>query len=248
MRLLPFILLIFSSIGGIAQQKKTFIEKTVYKTADLVIIQVAENSFQHISFKQTNDFGKVPCNGLIVKNKQEVVVFDTPIDNEVANKLIKWIEIQLKCQIKAVVPTHFHDDCLGGLTAFQKAKIPSYAYAKTITLAKENNEAVPENAFTDSLLLFLGKEKIVAKHFGGGHTKDNIVGYFAKDKILFGGCLIKELGANKGYLGDAVLAEWSKTVANIKTYYPNLKKVVPGHGKAGDIALLDYTIQLFRQE
>ncbi|MFY7652666.1 MAG: subclass B1 metallo-beta-lactamase [Chitinophagaceae bacterium] len=248
MRLLLFVLILMNCIGISGQPKKTFVEKTVYKTADLVIVKVAENSFQHISFKQTNDFGKVPCNGLIVKNKQEVVVFDTPINDAVANKLINWIKTKLNCRIKAVIPTHFHDDCLGGLTAFQKAQIPSFANTQTIALAKEHNEAVPENAFTDSLLLLVGNEKILVKYFGGGHTKDNVVGYFAKDKILFGGCLIKELGANKGYLGDAVLSQWSKTVTNIKAYFPYVQKVVPGHGKAGDAALLDYTIQLFKQE
>lgn len=29
---------------------------------------------------------------------------------------------------------------------------------------------------------------------------------------MFGGCLIKELDAGKGYLGDANVADWSSTV------------------------------------
>jgi metallo-beta-lactamase class B len=32
----------------------------------------------------------------------------------------------------------------------------------------------------------------------------------------------------------------------IKKAFPNLKKVIPGHGEIGDTALLDYTIQLFK--
>ena len=40
-------------------------------------------------------------------------------------------------------------------------------------------------------------------YFGEGHTKDNIMGYFTEDQALFGGCLIKKVGASKGYLGDA---------------------------------------------
>jgi metallo-beta-lactamase class B len=72
-----------------------------------------------------------------------------------------------------------------------------------------------------------------------------VVGYFEKEQVLFGGCLIKELDATKGYLGDALVGEWSATVGQVKNAYPKLKWVVPGHGKVGDVSLLDYTIQLF---
>jgi metallo-beta-lactamase class B len=91
----------------------------------------------------------------------------------------------------------------------------------------------------------VGDESIIVKFFGEGHTKDNVVGYFPSEHVLFGGCLIKELDASKGYLGDATIAEWSLTVERIKKEYPNLKIVVPGHGEHGDGKLLDYTIQLF---
>jgi metallo-beta-lactamase class B len=92
----------------------------------------------------------------------------------------------------------------------------------------------------------VGNEKIIAKFFGEGHTKDNIVGYFPSENVLFGGCLIKELNANKGYLGDATLADWSNTVQKIKKEYPKVKIVVPGHGDYGNAKLLDYTIHLFK--
>lgn len=223
-----------------------FKPKEIYKSPSLVILQIAANSFQHISYKQTNDFGNVPCNGLIVRNGNETIVFDTPTTDEVSLELIRWIKDSLRCSINAVIPTHFHDDCLGGLQAFHQSKIPSYGYFKTIDLAKQSNLTAPQNSFTDSLMLNVGSETIVAKFFGEGHTKDNVVGYFASDRILFGGCLLKELNASKGYLGDANLQTWSATVANVKAAYPQLQLVVPGHGKHGDASLLDYTIKLFK--
>lgn len=73
-----------------------------------------------------------------------------------------------------------------------------------------------------------------------------MVGYFPSENILFGGCLIKELNASKGYLGDATIKEWSATVESVKKEYPNVKIVVPGHGAYGNIKLLDYTINLFK--
>ena len=63
--------------------------------------------------------------------------------------------------------------------------------------------------------------------------------------MLFGGCLIKELEASKGYLGDAYVPQWSETVQRVKEAYPDVKIVIPGHGAYGDTALLNYTIKLF---
>ena len=231
-----------------SQQKLVFKEKIVYKSNQLVITQIAANAFVHTSYKQTNDFGYVPCNGLVVRNNNESIIFDTPTNDTSAAVLIQWVQDSLRCTIQAVIPTHFHDDCLGGLKAFHENKIPSYAYFKTVELAKENNMQVPQNSFKDSLLLKVGTEKIIVRFFGEGHTKDNVVGYFPSEHILFGGCLLKEVGAGKGYLGDANIQEWSSTVAKIKQAYPNIKIVVPGHGKHGNNALLNYTIQLFRQK
>jgi metallo-beta-lactamase class B len=92
----------------------------------------------------------------------------------------------------------------------------------------------------------MGKESVIIKFFGEGHTRDNVVGYFPSEKILFGGCLIKEVGARKGYLGDANVADWSGTVRKIKKHYPSVNIVVPGHGAFGNKRLLDYTIRLFK--
>lgn len=244
-----FILLIsITDFKSIAQKQSVFKAKVIYKSKDLVITQIAKNAFEHTSFKQTNDFGYVPCNGLVVRNSNEVIIFDTPTNDKSSALLIKWIKEKLHCKINAIIPTHFHDDCLGGLKAFDENGIPSYAYFKTIALAKENNYVVPKNSFSDSLILKVGNQHIIAKFFGEGHTKDNVIGYFPSEKIMFGGCLIKELEAGKGYLGDANVAEWSNTVEKIKKKYPNVKTVIPGHGDYGNIALLDYTIALFKNQ
>lgn len=231
-----------------AQKRFIFKTKEIYKSNDLTINQLGQNSFEHTTFLQTNDFGKVPCNGLIVRSNNETIVFDTPSDDNTSLELIQWIKDSLHCKINAIIPTHFHNDCLGGLKAFHDNNIPSYAYFKTIDLAKEKNFAVPQNSFRDSLILKVGNENIIAKFFGEGHTKDNIVGYFPGDNILFGGCLIKEINATKGFLGDANVAEWSATVEKVKKGYPAVKIIIPGHGAYGNTKLLDYTIKLFKAQ
>jgi len=220
---------------------------TVYHSDQLIITRLSTHSYVHTSYLYTNSFGKVPCNGMIVLHKKEAVVFDTPANDTSSAELINWIQQKAKSQIKAIIPTHFHNDCLGGLKAFHEVNAASYANNTTIALAKAQQYTVPENGFTDQLSLTVGGKKIDIRFFGEGHTKDNVVGYFAPDQVLFGGCLIKELNATKGFLGDANVKEWSATVAKIKAGYPNIKIVIPGHGTPGNKKLLDYTIRLFKQ-
>lgn len=61
--------------------------------------------------------------------------------------------------------------------------------------------------------------KLKISHLAGDfyiYTADNIIIWFDKQKILYGGCLIKGRDAeNLGYLGDA----------NVTAYYSTLKKV-----------------------
>ncbi|MDO5615589.1 MAG: subclass B1 metallo-beta-lactamase [Cruoricaptor ignavus] len=242
--ILSFLILAFFSNCN-SQNVNHFKPKIVYQTDKLVIIQISNNSFMHTSFLQTNDFGNVPCNGLIVKDKNETIIYDTPTDDIGSEELIKWIEEKLDSKINAIIPTHFHNDCLGGLQAFHNHKIPSYANIKTIELAKANNYVIPQNGFESVLILNVGNEKTITKFFGEGHTKDNVVGYFPIENIMFGGCLIKEISASKGYLGDANVDAWSNTVRKVKNEYPDVNVVVPGHGEFGNKKLLDYTVKLF---
>ena len=77
---------------------------------------------------------------------------------------------------------------------------------------------------------------------GAGHTEDNIVVWLASEKILFGGCFIKSLQHNNlGYTGDADINEWSNSLQQVINRYPDIKLVVPGHGKNGDVSLLTHT-------
>lgn len=240
------VLAFFWAFYSYGQNNQGFAPKEVFHSDQLIIYQIAPNSFQHVSFLPTTDFGKVSCNGLLVRDGKEVVIFDTPTNDKSSEMLINWVSKELKCKIVAIVPTHFHEDCLGGLSAFIKQQIPSFANEKTILLAREKNYAIPQFPFNESIEIPFGQKKVFVRYFGEGHTKDNVIGYFSGDEILFGGCLIKELGATKGFLGDANVSEWSKTVHLLKEAYPEIQIVVPGHGKAGSVQLLDYTIELFK--
>ena len=220
----------------------------VYQTENLIIKKLSNNIYQHISFLDTEGFGKVECNGIIVINGNEGVIFDTPTDNESSVQLINFIANELKSTISAIIPTHFHEDCVGGVQEFSKRSIPIYASKLTADLLKKNNQnfTYPLTTFNNILTLNIGNKKVYAEYFGEGHTKDNVIGYFPESNAVFGGCLIKTLGANKGFLGDANTDKWSETVQKIKLKYPKTEIVIPGHGEPGGTELFDYTIKLFK--
>jgi Zn-dependent hydrolases, including glyoxylases len=224
---------------------KTSIPSENYVTPTLKIEPLTDHTYLHVSYLETESFGKVGCNGMIVVNNGEAIVFDTPVNNDVSEELLKWLKSK-KLKVKAVVATHFHDDCLGGLEAFHAEQIPSYANQKTIELVQDKPVTIPLNGFSKSLDLQVGDETVILDFVGEGHTVDNIIGYFPKEQTMFGGCLIKSVGAGKGYLEDANVKEWSQTVSEIKKKYHQTKLVVPGHGQYGDQKLLDFTIGLFR--
>ena len=219
-----------------------------YASESLVIEALTGHVFQHTSFLDAGSFGVVPCNGMIVFDGNEAVIFDTPANEEASVELIQWVESELGCKITAVIPTHFHADCLAGLDVFHRQGIPSYANARTIALAQSHDKTLPQNGFDDSLELEVDDEKVYAVFFGEGHTRDNVIGYFPSENVMFGGCLIKASGAGKGNLEDANVADWPITVSKIKEKHQDVNMVIPGHGNAGGVELFDYTIQLFTEK
>lgn len=244
LHIFSFFLSIFLFCGQDAQAETS---KDSLVSDDLIIRKVADGVYMHTCFLETNDFGKVPCNGMIAMHKGEAVIFDTPTTDSVSAVLIRWVQNQLECHIKAVVATHFHWDCLRGLEEFHRQGIPSYANKLTIQLARASQSPVPQYGFTGQLELKIGDENVVADFIGEGHTKDNVVGYFPAARVLFGGCLVKELGASEGNLEDATVSHWALTGIKVKAKYPDAKLIIPGHGTPGGTSLLDYTIELFKR-
>ncbi len=235
------VLYLFFAVNLLSAQQTKFL----YQSETLQIEQVSPNTFVHISYLSTQDFGKVACNGMIVINGDEALVIDTPADNETSLELITWMEKERKVVVKAVLATHFHVVCVGGLEEFHAHGVPSYGSLKTIALAKSAGFPEPENGFEDQLILEVGELRVTNQFLGEGHTRDKVVTYVPSDQVLFGGCLVKALGAGFGNLEDANTKAWSSTVSKVKSTFPDVRAVIPGHGKVGDVDLLDFTIKLF---
>ncbi|GHV17657.1 beta-lactamase [Bacteroidia bacterium] len=215
---------------------------------DVELIKLSEKAYVHVSASEIDGFGKVSSNGLILVSKDEAFLFDTPVTDSQTETLVKWIADSLKATVSTFVPNHWHEDCLGGLDYLHSKGVKSYANQMTVDLAKEHGKPVPQNGFADSLQLNLYGEDVHCYYLGGGHSTDNIVVWIPSEKILFGGCMAKDIHSKGlGNLSDAQPEEWTKTIQKVIEKFPEAKIVIPGHGGIGGKELLQHTKELLKK-
>jgi metallo-beta-lactamase class B len=221
--------------------------KKIIISDNLYLVKISDNSYVHVSTADMGSFGIVASNGLIYINSRHALLCDTPVNEKETKELVEFIYDSLKAVKISFVPNHWHDDCMGGLAYLQGRGIHSYANQMTIDIAKDKKLPVPEFGFSKFLLLKTGNENIICKYHGAGHSTDNIVVYIPSEKILFGGCMVKEMAAKgKGNLSDADLKAWPETIKNVKENYPDARIVIPGHGAFGGRELLDHTLEVLK--
>ena len=242
MRYLLVIIGLFQFILSTAQN-----DAEIILHADLQLIPVTRQVYIHRSFKEY-PMGRFASNGMVYLVDGEAILIDTPVTDSLTTILITWFS-EKGIEFNAAIPTHWHDDCLGGLGAVHRAGIASYGLNMTIELAKEHNYIPPEIGFSDSLNLTIGKEEIECKFLGAGHALDNIVVWIPAEKILFGGCMVRALSARGlGNTADADIVAWPQTILTVKNRFPDAKYVIPGHGAYGGPELLDHTYQLLTSQ
>lgn len=212
---------------------------------DLEVRKLTGHSYLHISNITLANGSVFPCNGIVYVNNGEAIVLDTPTNDSLSRVLIAWVERELGAHVTMLVVNHFHEDATGGLQSFIDHGCATYSSKLTRDISRAKGLPLAEHVFTDSLTLLVGGQKVHNRYFGEAHTQDNITTYIPSEQLLFGGCMVKELGAGYGNLADANVAAWPATVRKVKAAYPGAGIVVPGHGREGSTALLDYTITLF---
>ncbi|MDO5510394.1 MAG: subclass B1 metallo-beta-lactamase [Weeksellaceae bacterium] len=223
--------------------------QTLHKSDQLHIQKLTKNVYIHTSYLSTESFGNVACNGVVFLDNNEAVIYDTPVDDASSAELLNWLANHGITKVNAVIASHFHEDALGGLQEFHSRGIASYAHPRTPELAREDGVThLPQNTIDGSRVFNFGNRTIVAVYLGEGHTADNIIAYFTDQRVLAGGCLVKELNAGKGYTEDANLPQWPTTIRRVQQHYGRGRIVIPGHGAYGGKELLQYTRELFEEK
>jgi len=210
---------------------------------DLELIPLAEGVWIHRSYADIQPWGRVSANGLLVIGPKAALLIDTPWNDAQMSELYAEVKRRFDVPITEVIVTHAHDDNLGGLAEAHRLGAHSIAEEKTLEIARDGGKPVPEKGFSSSRTL-QSAAGVTAELFfpGPGHARDNIAVYLPDTKILFGGCLIKSADAqNLGNTADGDVSSWSASVDALEARFPEAEIVVPGHGDAGDRALLAHT-------
>lgn len=218
------------------------ISKKITINKDLQLVPLTPNTYIHISYAQFTGYGRVECNGMILTDGDKAFLFDTPPTELLTRTLVNWITRTLKLRIVGFMPNHWHSDCMAGLAYLQSIGVKSYANQMTIEIARIKNLPVPTTGFKDSLNLELGNTLISCYFLGAGHSMDNIVVWIPSQKILFAGCLVKEISSKgMGNTADGDLKQYPETIDKVLHKFGDAKIVIPGHGAFGGIELIKHT-------
>lgn len=244
--ILFFSLSIFFVLPSLNAQKRQAQVRQIGE--DIQIMRLSEHAYIHRSYKVFEPYGRVASNGLIYIVDSLCIVFDTPVTLKTTTYLLDYLQKDLDLQVKAIVVNHFHEDCIAGLDSFHARSIPSYGNKRTIKLCEADGTTAPQNGFGKSENLKIGDQTVALYYPGAAHSSDNIVAYIPAEKILFGGCMLKPNGGQKGNLNDADVLKWSKSVSKVKKRFSDATLFIPGHGHHGGVELVDYTIKLFSKK
>lgn len=226
-----------------------FITTSVSAQADkkLLIEHLSGNFFVYTTYNTYQD-SKVRANGVYLVTKKGVVLFDTPWDTTQFQPLLDSIQFRHNKKVIMAFATHWHSDKTAGLEYYKQLGIKTYTTQLTDELSKNNNAKRAEFLMTKDTSFVIDQYQFETYYPGEGHTQDNIVIWFPKEKILLGGCLIK--GAkdeNLGFLGDGNKNEYANTLLKVQQKYSNPKYIITTHSDWRDINSLKNSIRMAKQ-
>lgn len=203
---------------------------------DVYVEKLAPNLWVYTEIGKLGDGSPYPANGTLLIAGDHSVLIDTGWTAEQAETLVAFARERLKKPVKKAIVTHWHADRAGGVAVMQKYKIETIALDLTARILAQQSRPVPDHLLTRAQLPYTDPDGFEIYYPGEGHTPDNIVVYFPRQKVLDGGCFLKSANSdNLGFVGDANLKAWPQSLEDLARRYPEAKIVIPGHGSiAGD--------------
>ncbi len=151
-------------------------------------------------FTTYNDFNgeSFPANGMYIVTDSGAVMIDMPWDTTQVLPLLDSIRNRHGKELFWTISTHFHEDRTGAIDIFKRLGILTYSSKLTRQLCKEKGEIHRPILYLMTTLLSL-RMSIAWKRItrAEGHTKDNIVIWLPKGKVLYGGCFVKSAENNR---------------------------------------------------
>lgn len=187
----------------------------------------------------------ISANAMYLVTDEGVVLFDAPWDKTQFQPLLDSIKARHNKKVIMSFATHSHDDRAGGIEFYRQKGIKTYTGKATDAILKKENKPRAEFVLPNDTTFTVGKYKFEVYYPGKGHAPDNIVVWFANEKVLYGGCFVKNAAAEDlGYLGDSDVKEWEKSIKKVQAKFKSPKYIIPGHEDWVDIRSLDHTLEL----
>lgn len=191
---------------------------------------------------------QIPANGMYLVTTNGVVMFDTPWDTTQFQALLDSIKLKHNKTVVMCFATHWHSDKTAGLEYYRQQGIKTYTTTLTDELSKKNNKKRAEFLMAKDTVFNTGQYTFETYYPGEGHTADNIVIWFKKEKILYGGCLIK--GAddeNLGYLGDANVTAYASSLQKVQKKCRKPKFIIIAHSDWKNINSLKHSLLMAKE-
>lgn len=190
----------------------------------------------------------VPANGMYLVTSKGVVLFDSPWDTTQFQPLLDSIKQRHRKNVILCIATDFHEDRTGGLEYYSKQGIKTYTTKRTDDMSAKNGMKRAAFLTYKDTVFTVGQYSFQFLFPGEGHTAVNNVIWFQKEKILYGGCLIKSIEDDDlGYLGDANVKAYANTVKNLQKKCRSPKFVIPGHGDWSHPKAIEHTLKMAQQ-
>jgi metallo-beta-lactamase class B len=238
MRAVTTIIIFLASVGNIFGQNAESSLEIFHLTGDFYV------------YKTYNLYkgNRIPANGMYLVTNAGVVLIDSPWDTTQFQPLLDSIRIKHNKNVTICIATHFHEDRTGGLEYYKQQGIKTFTTRQTDALSKQRGMKRAEFLIDKDTVFTVGQYKFQTYFPGQGHAPDNIVVWFEKEKVLYGGCLIKSVDdSTLGNLGDANVKTYATSLESVQQKCKKPKYIIPGHNSWTSTKSLQHTLEMAQQ-
>ncbi|MFB9107100.1 subclass B1 metallo-beta-lactamase [Flavobacterium gyeonganense] len=213
-------------------------------------LQISHLTGDFYVYKTFHDYKGTPvsANAMYLVTDKGVVLFDAPWDEKQYKPLLDSIKARHNKDVVMYFATHSHEDRAGGLNFYREKGIKTYTIKATDQILKHDNKKRAEFIIPNDTTFTVGQHTFEIYYPGKGHAPDNIIVWFDKEKVLYGGCFVKSTKAKDlGYLGDADVKEWEKSIQKVQAKFKNPVYIISGHDDWTNIESLKHTLNIVRK-
>ena len=238
MRTITAIIIFKLFTGSVFGQVRDSILKITRLTGDFYV-------FTTYNFYKGN---RIPANGMYVLTNKGAIVIDTPWDTTQFQPLLDSIKVRHNENVILCIATHFHEDRTAGLEFFRGKGADTYTTRKTDELSRKKGMKRAQYLIDKDTVFKVGQYSFQTYYPGQGHSPDNIVIWFEKERVLYGGCLVKSVDDNNlGNLSDASVEDYATTIKNVQKKCENPRYIITGHNDWININSLEHTFEMAEQ-